>query len=159
MEGFILLDANKIYNMDCLEGLKQLPDNSIDSIVTDPPYELGFMGKTWDKTGIAYNIELWEECYRVLKPGGHLLAFGGARTYHRMACAIEDANFEIRDCIMWVYGNGFPKSLDISKAIDKELGKLEERCVKQVIRKTPPAIQNTYGNYGNRIFNNCSSNA
>src|SRR5690606_10226584 len=90
--------------MDCLEGLKLLDDNSVDSIVTDPPYELGFMGEKWDSTGIAYNVELWKECLRVLKPGGHLLAFGGTRTYHRMACAIEDAGFEIRDCIQWLYG-------------------------------------------------------
>jgi DNA modification methylase len=117
-----MLELNKIYNMDCLEGMKLLDDNSVDSIVTDPPYELGFMGKKWDSTGIAYNIELWEECLRVLKPGGHLLAFGGTRTYHRMACAIEDAGFEIRDQMQWIYGSGFPKSHDISKAIDKKLG-------------------------------------
>lgn len=116
------IELNRIYNMDCREGLKLLEDNSIDSIVTDPPYELGFMGKGWDKTGIAYNVELWRECLRVLKPGGHLLAFGGSRTYHRMACAIEDAGFEIRDQIQWIYGSGFPKSLDISKAIDKATG-------------------------------------
>ncbi len=108
--------------MDCLEGMKLIDDNSIDSIVTDPPYELGFMGKKWDSTGIAYNVELWQEALRVLKPGGHLLAFGGTRTYHRMACAIEDAGFEIRDQIQWIYGSGFPKSMDISKAIDKKLG-------------------------------------
>jgi len=108
--------------MDCLEGMKLLDDNSIDSIVTDPPYELGFMGKKWDSTGIAYNVDLWKECLRVLKPGGHLLAFGGTRTYHRMTCAIEDAGFEIRDCIQWLYGSGFPKSHDISKAIDKKAG-------------------------------------
>ena len=117
-----MLEINKIYNMDCLEGMKLLDDNSIDNIVTDPPYELGFMGKKWDSTGIAYNVELWKECLRVLKPGGHLLAFGGTRTYHRMVCAIEDAGFEIRDCIQWLYGSGFPKSHDISKAIDKKLG-------------------------------------
>ena len=117
-----MLEINKIYNMDCLEGMKSLDDNSVDSIVTDPPYELGFMGKKWDSTGIAYNIELWKECLRVLKPGGHLLAFGGTRTYHRMACAIEDAGFEIRDQMQWIYGSGFPKSMDISKAIDKKFG-------------------------------------
>jgi site-specific DNA-methyltransferase (adenine-specific) len=105
-----------------LQELPKLPDNSIDSIVTDPPYELGFMGKTWDATGIAYNTEVWQQCLRVLKPGGHLLAFGGSRTYHRLACAIEDAGFQIRDQIMWVYGSGFPKSLDVSKAIDKASG-------------------------------------
>ena len=117
-----MLELNRIYNMDCLEGIKLLDDNSVDSIVTDPPYELGFMGKKWDSTGIAYNVELWKECLRVLKPGGHLLAFGGTRTYHRMVCAIEDAGFEIRDCIQWLYSTGFPKSHDISKAIDKKLG-------------------------------------
>jgi site-specific DNA-methyltransferase (adenine-specific) len=105
-----------------LELLRDLPDNSIDSIVTDPPYELGFMGKKWDSTGIAYSVELWLECLRVLKHGGHLLAFSGSRTYHRMVVAIEDAGFEIRDQIMWVYGSGFPKSLNISKAIDKDAG-------------------------------------
>jgi DNA modification methylase len=145
-----MLELNKIYNMDCLEGMKLIDDNSIDSIVTDPPYGLisiqkrfgkansapaqygkdgafarlskGFMGQEWDGTGIQYNVELWKEALRVLKPGGHLLAFGGTRTYHRMACAIEDAGFEIRDQMQWIYGSGFPKSMDISKAIDKKLG-------------------------------------
>lgn len=104
------------------ERIRELPDCSIDAIVTDPPYELGFMGKTWDASGIAYSVELWREALRVLKPGGYLLAFGGSRTYHRMACAIEDAGFEIRDQIMWVYSSGFPKSLDVSKAFDKMAG-------------------------------------
>jgi DNA modification methylase len=113
---------NKIFNEDCRETMKRIPDNSIDSIVTDPPYELGFMGKKWDSSGIAYNIDLWKECLRILKPGGHLLAFGGTRTSHRMVCAIEDAGFEIRDTLMWIYGSGFPKSMDISKQIDKESG-------------------------------------
>ncbi len=107
---------------NCLETLKTLETASVDSIVTDPPYELGFMGKSWDSTGIAYNVELWRECLRVLKPGGHLLAFGGSRTYHRMAAAIEDSGFEIRDQIQWIYGSGFPKSLDVSKSIDKGTG-------------------------------------
>jgi site-specific DNA-methyltransferase (adenine-specific) len=96
-----------------------LPDASVDAVVCDPPYELGFMGKAWDASGIAYDLEVWRQALRVLKPGGHLLAFSGSRTYHRMTCAIEDAGFEIRDQIMWVYGSGFPKSLDVSKAIDK----------------------------------------
>lgn len=109
-----------------LEELPKLADNSIDAIITDPPYELGFMGKSWDSTGIAYNIELWQQCLRVLKPGGHLLAFSGSRTYHRMAVAIEDAGFDIRDQIMWVYGSGFPKSLNVSKAIDKQSGAQRE---------------------------------
>jgi site-specific DNA-methyltransferase (adenine-specific) len=109
-------------NGDCIEQMRQLPANSVDSIVTDPPYELGFMGKSWDSTGIAYSVKMWDEALRVLKPGGHLIAFSGSRTYHRMACAIEDAGFEIRDQIMWVYGSGFPKSMDVSKAIDKQSG-------------------------------------
>ena len=109
---------NKIFHGDCLEVLKTLPENSIDSIVTDPPYELGFMGKSWDSTGIANNVEMWKECLRVLKPGGHLLSFGGTRTYHRMASAIEDAGFEVRDMIEWVYGSGFPKSLNIGKSVE-----------------------------------------
>ena len=111
-----------VRNGNNIEVIATFPDNSVDSIVTDPPYELGFMGKSWDSSGIAYNVELWQECLRVLKPGGHLLAFGGSRTYHRMACAIEDAGFQIRDQIMWVYGSGFPKSLNIGKAIDKVAG-------------------------------------
>jgi len=111
-----------IYHGDCREVLPSLPANSIESIVTDPPYELGFMNKAWDRTGIAFNAEMWKECLRVLKPGGHMLAFGGTRTYHRMVCAIEDAGFEIRDQIDWLYGSGFPKSLDVSKAIDKMKG-------------------------------------
>jgi len=105
-----------------LDILPTLADNSIDSIVTDPPYELGFMGKKWDSSGIAYSVELWQQCLRVLKPGGHLLSFGGTRTYHRVAVAIEDAGFELRDSIAWLYGSGFPKSLDVSKAIDKASG-------------------------------------
>jgi len=111
---------------NCLETLKTLPDNSIDCVVSDPPYELGFMGKSWDASGIAYSQELWGECLRVLKPGGHLLAFGGSRTYHRLASAVEDAGFEIRDQIMWLYGSGFPKSHNISKAIDKKAGAKRE---------------------------------
>jgi DNA modification methylase len=95
---------------------------SVDAVVTDPPYELGFMGKAWDASGVAFQVETWEAVLRVLKPGGHLLAFGGTRTYHRMTCAIEDAGFEIRDCLQWIYGSGFPKSLDVSKAIDKAAG-------------------------------------
>jgi len=116
------LMKNKIIQGDCLIKLKELEDNSVDSIVTDPPYELGFMGKSWDNTGIANNKEMWAECLRVLKPGGHLLAFSGTRTYHRMASAIEDAGFEVRDMIEWVYGSGFPKSLNIGKAVDKMEG-------------------------------------
>ena len=104
---------------DCRDVLASLPDASVDAVVTDPPYELGFMGKKWDGTGIAYDVAMWAEVLRVLKPGGHLLSFGGTRTWHRMACAVEDAGFEMRDSIAWLYGSGFPKSLDVGKAIDK----------------------------------------
>ena len=116
-----------VLNLDCRHGLAMLPDNSVDAILTDPPYELGFMGHAWDRSGIAYDVAMWREALRVLKPGGHMLAFSGSRTYHRMTCAIEDAGFEVRDSIMWVYGSGFPKSLDISKALDKLQG--AERAV------------------------------
>ena len=141
-------DYYKLYNGSMLDMLEVIEPNSIDSIVTDPPYGLtsitkrfgkensaecqygkdgsfqrlskGFMGKEWDGSGIEYNIDTWKKCYEVLKPGGYLLAFGGSRTFHRIACAIEDAGFEIRDTIMWLYGSGFPKSMDISKQIDKK---------------------------------------
>jgi site-specific DNA-methyltransferase (adenine-specific) len=144
----------KLLNGDCLIKLKELEDNSVDSIVTDPPYHLtsitkrfgkensapaqygtdglyqraskGFMGKEWDGGDIAFNTDVWDECLRVLKPGGHLLAFGGTRTYHRMTVAIEDSGFEIRDCIFWCYGSGFPKSHNIGKAIDKLEGNERE---------------------------------
>lgn len=109
-----------LFNDDCLNVLKTMKDNSIDSCVTDPPYGLSFMGKSWD-----YDVpktEIWKEVYRVLKPGAHLLAFFGSRTYHRGVVQIEDAGFEIRDQIMWLYGSGFPKSLNVGKAIDKEAG-------------------------------------
>lgn len=109
-----------------LEKLKELENNSVDAVICDPPYELGFMGKKWDNTGIAYNVDLWAECLRVLKPGGHLLAFSGTRTYHRMAVAIEDAGFEIRDMLEWIYASGFPKSLNIGKAVDKLQGNERE---------------------------------
>ena len=110
---------------DCIETMKTLPENSIDAIVTDPPYHLtsgktgktGFMGKAWDGGDIAFRPDVWREALRVLKPGGHMLAFGGTRTFHRLVVAIEDAGFEIRDMTLWVYGQGFPKSLDVSKAI------------------------------------------
>lgn len=119
---------------DCLEVLAGLPDNSVDSIVTDPPYGLSFMGKKWDYD--VPSVAIWEQCLRVLKPGGHLLAFAGTRTQHRMAVRIEDAGFEIRDMIAWVYGSGFPKSLDVSKAIDKAAG-----AEREVVGRYRAAVQ------------------
>jgi len=107
---------------DCIEKMKEMSSNSIDCIVTDPPYEIGFMNKSFDKTGISHNIEMWNECLRVLKPGGYLLSFSATRTYHRMVCAIEDAGFEVRDCLMWIYGSGFPKSHNVGLGIDKHFG-------------------------------------
>jgi hypothetical protein len=112
----------KLFTGNSLNVLKKLENNSVDSVVCDPPYELGFMGKKWDSTGIAFNKALWEECLRVLKPGGHLIAFSGSRTYHRMAVAIEDAGFQIRDQILWIYGSGMPKSMNVGLAIDKHFG-------------------------------------
>lgn len=109
-----------VHNGDCRTVMQALADCSVDAIVCDPPYELGFMSKNWDRTGIAYDVNVWRECLRVLKPGGHLLAFGGSRTYHRLACAIEDAGFEIRDQIQWIYSSGFPKSLNVSKNLREE---------------------------------------
>jgi site-specific DNA-methyltransferase (adenine-specific) len=109
---------------DNIESLRQLPDNSIDSIVTDPPYGLSFMGKKWDYD--VPSVQFWKEVYRVLKPGGHILSFGGTRTYHRMVVNIEDAGFEIRDQVMWLYGSGFPKSHNIGKAVDKIEGNERE---------------------------------
>lgn len=100
---------------DCIDVMRTLPDASVDAIVTDPPYELGFMGRNWDASGIAYSVAMWAEALRVLKPGGHLLAFSGSRTYHRMVCAIEDAGFEVRDQIIWLYSSGMPKSRAFAK--------------------------------------------
>lgn len=135
-----------LHHGDCLDVLREMPDSSVDSVVTDPPYDLtagkkggtgaasvnpnspagrsristgngGFMGKDWDATGIAFDPATWAECLRVLKPGGYLVAFGGSRTWHRLAAAVEDSGFEIRDSIAWLYSSGFPKSLDVAKAI------------------------------------------
>jgi len=113
-----------LHRGDCRDYLRSLPEASVSAVVTDPPYELGFMGRKWDSSGIAYSVDLWQECLRVCKPGAHLIAFGGARTYHRLACAVEDAGWEVRDQGIWIYGSGFPKSLDVSKAIDREAGVL-----------------------------------
>jgi len=109
-----------LYNMDCMEFMATQPDNSIDAVITDPPYGLSFMGKKWDYD--VPSVEVWRECLRVLKPGGHLLSFAGTRTYHRMACAIEDAGFEVRNMLCWTYASGFPKSLNLSKQLSKQTG-------------------------------------
>jgi site-specific DNA-methyltransferase (adenine-specific) len=164
----------KLYQGTMLDLLKVIEPNSIDSIVTDPPYGLtsitkrfgkeksapaqygkdgsfsrlskGFMGKLWDGSGIEYNIETWQKCYEALKPGGYLLAFGGTRTFHRIACAIEDAGFEIRDTIMWLYGSGFPKSMNIGLAIDKKNG-IENKTgvIKKGVGNNNTDSQSIYG--------------
>lgn len=153
-----------LYGGDNRDVLKGFADNSIDSVVTDPPYALvsitkrldkegsspvivpeggsgayarassGFMGKKWDTGETAFAVEFWQQIYRVLKPGGHVAAFSGTRTYHRMACAIEDAGFEIRDCLQWIYGSGFPKSHDVSKAIDRHNGDKREQIKANNVR-------------------------
>ena len=120
----------ELYQGSMLDALKVIDSESIDAVITDPPYELNFMGKGWDNSGISFQPETWKVVFDVLKPGGYLLVFGGSRTYHRIACAIEDAGFEIRDCIMWLYGSGFPKSMNIGLAIDKKLG-VESKVVGQ----------------------------
>ena len=119
-EPFHESDSCLLFEGDCLDVLRELPDDCIDSICCDPPYGLKFMSKKWDHD--VPSVDVWSECLRVLKPGGHLLSFAGTRTAHRMTVNIEDAGFEIRDMIAWVYGSGFPKSLDVSKAIDKAAG-------------------------------------
>lgn len=129
-----------LYLGDCLEVLPAI--GKVDAVLTDPPYELGFMGQEWDSTGVAYNVCMWREVLRVLKSGGHLLSFGGTRMYHRMACAIEDAGFEVRDMLEWIYGSGFPKSLNIGKAIDRSAG-----AEREVICKN----RNDRGHRGNNL--------
>jgi DNA modification methylase len=131
-----------LYHGDNREVLPTFAENSVDAIVTDPPYELGFMGKSWDASGVAFDPATWREALRVLKPGGHLIAFSGSRTYHRMAVAIEDAGFEIRDQIMWIYGSGFPKSHNISKGLDKAAG--VEREILGIARLQPDIRGNNY---------------
>jgi len=129
-------DRFTLHHGDCVSVLATLEDCSVDAIVTDPPYGLAFMGKKWD-----YDVpseDVWRECLRVLKPGGHLLAFAGTRTQHRMCVRIEDAGFEIRDMIAWVYGSGFPKSLDVSKAIDKAAGAEREVVGRRTDRAATP---------------------
>lgn len=125
----------QIEHGDCLQVLRGMDANSVDSIVTDPPYGLSFMGNRWDYD--VPNVEIWAECLRVLKPGGHLLAFAGTRTQHRMAVRIEDAGFEIRDMIAWVYGSGFPKSHNVGKSIDREAGAQREVVGKAAAGSAP----------------------
>ena len=127
--------VNKVLCGDCIEIMEKIPENSIDTIITDPPYELGFMSKGWDKSGISFRKETWEAVLRVAKPGATLLCFGGTRTWHRIAAAIEDAGWEIFDTICWLYASGFPKSLNIGKAIDKLQG--NEREVVGIKRALP----------------------
>jgi site-specific DNA-methyltransferase (adenine-specific) len=121
MKLYTETDQYKLYEGNMLDMLDVIPENSIDAIITDPPYELNFMNKGWDRSGIAFQKETWEKCLKVLKPGGYLLSFGGSRTFHRIACAIEDAGFEIRDTIMYLFGSGFPKSMNIGKAVEAKL--------------------------------------
>jgi len=166
--------GTKIIQGDCIEQMKLLEENSVDAIITDPPYNLssivkrfgkegsapaqfgkdgsfsrlskGFMGKEWDNE-IAFGTEIWIEALRVLKPGGFLLSFGGTRTYHRLTCGIEDAGFEIRDTIMWLYGSGFPKSLNIGKQIDKFQGN-ERKIVGRKVKRVDGTLRNTEPNGG-----------
>ena len=136
----------KLYHGSMLDMLSVIKPKSIDSIVTDPPYELNFMGKGWDNSGIAFQKATWEKCFQVLKPGGYLLAFGGSRTFHRIACTIEDAGFEIRDTIMWLYGSGFPKSMNIGLAIDKKNG-VESEIIGKSIKGSSPLAGNHNGEW------------
>lgn len=113
----------RVIHGDCLDVMAQLAGAGVrvDAIATDPPYELNFMGRAWDRAGVAFQVKTWRRCFDLLPPGGHLLAFGAAKTHHRMWVAIEDAGFEIRDMVAWLYGSGFPKSMDVADAFDKQL--------------------------------------
>lgn len=133
----------KLYHGSMLDMLEHIEPNSIDSVVTDPPYEINFMNKGWDNAGVSFQPDTWKKCYEVLKPGGYLLAFGGSRTFHRIACAIEDAGFEIRDTIIWLYGSGFPKSMNIGLAVDKKNIENSERKAQPIYE-----AQNEWGGWG-----------
>lgn len=122
-EEVYLMSEITLYNADCREVMQTIEGESVQAIITDPPYEIGFIGKSWDRSGVAFDTEVWKECFRVLKPGGHLLAFGGTRTYHRMAVAIEDAGFEIRDTIEWIYNDGFTKGANVELTLARMGGK------------------------------------
>ena len=130
-EPFYRDESVTLHLGDCLDVLAALPDGSVDAVVTDPPYEIGVAGQAWDSTGIAYSVPMWAQCLRVLKPGGHLLSFGAARTYHRMVCAAEDAGFRVIDQIDWIYTHGKPKGTDVARAIDRRRDDRE-----QVLRVT-----------------------
>ena len=138
----------KLYNGNMLDLLEVIDKETIDAILTDPPYELNFMGKGWDNSGIAFQTDTWKKCYEVLKPGGYLLAFGGSRTFHRIACAIEDAGFEIRDTICYMYGSGFPKSQNIGKQLEKRLEdeKTKQKTEHDLLRMWERNIQKTKSN-------------
>lgn len=177
-------DRIRVFHGDSRAVLKAFPDDHFDSVVCDPPYALvsivkrfgganaaaaqvgasgayarasaGFMGKTWDTGETAFAVEFWAEVWRVLKPGGHVIAFSGTRTYHRLACAVEDAGFEIRDMVAWLYGSGFPKSHDVSKGIDKaagvEGGKGEmKRGGERLLRQAPDGARDGDGTWGNEV--------
>ena len=122
MKLYVETDNYKLYNGNMLDMLEVIDENSITSIVTDPPYEISMLNRKWDSTGISFNVDTWKTCLKVLKPGGYLVAFCGSRTFHRMVCAIEDAGFEIRDVIMWLYGSGMPKSSNVGKMLEKKFG-------------------------------------
>jgi DNA modification methylase len=140
---------------DCLDVMATLPENSVDTLVTDPPYGTAFMAKAWDVTGVAFRPETWAAALRVAKPGAILMAFGGTRTFHRLACAIEDAGWEIRDTMMWVYGSGFPKSHDISKGIDRAAGAERERVPGGIGKKSGE----TYSKNGGYVAGEAISDA
>ena len=146
-----------LLNGDCIEQMQKLIDEGVqvESVVTDPPYELGFMGKSWDASGIAFDKKTWELAFQLLKPGGYLLAFSASRNYHRMAVAVEDAGFEIRDQIMWIYGSGFPKSLNIGMGVDKKQGN-ERVAVGERTRNVKPFDDdngwNSNNTTGNHIY-------
>ena len=133
---------------DCLELVKEMESKSVDLILCDPPYELNFMNRGWDDTGIAFNSDMWKETYRLLKDDGYLMAFSGTRTYHRMAKAIEEAGFEIQGISEWVYSTGFPKALDISKALDKKLGAKRE-VIGSRVKKAGDINGSNYNKGGN----------
>ena len=149
-----------VYQGDCIAVMARMPEASVDAIITDPPYGLEFMGRDWDGFGTPLGFQTWTEAWarealRILKPGGHLLAFGGTRTYHRLAAGIEDAGFEIRDCLAWLYGSGFPKSLDVSKAIDKAAGAVREVVGEYAVTRDFRDISG--GRYGDKTTQSSSA--